>query len=118
MGNAWQDHLLFAVKNEGINLEVLKAFFRKTAIRGVEELVLRHPIGTMSRRMWFLYEYLTGNRLSVEDVRQGGCVQLVDESCQVARRPPYLRAHAVGFAFRRDSTVGPFHHHSAAGFVV
>jgi len=35
----WQSHLLFAVKNERIYLEILKAFFQKTAMPGVASIV-------------------------------------------------------------------------------
>ena len=82
--DSWQGNLIFALKNEGVNLEVLKAFFGKVGAKDIEEFVLCHPTGNVSRRVWFLYEYLTGVRLGLEDVKQGGYVKLVDEDVQVA----------------------------------
>ncbi len=80
----WQGHLLFAVKNEGVNLEVLKALFARVQEADLAELVSRHPTGATGRRIWFLYEYLMERKLPLGDVQQGGYVPLVDESVQVA----------------------------------
>ncbi len=67
----WQGHLLFAIKNEGANLEVLKAFFRVIDVRGMTLLVssARHSI--YIRRLWFFYEFLTGHELPVESLKTG-----------------------------------------------
>ena len=82
--DTWQGHLVFAVKNEGVNLEVLKALFARVKEADMTELVSRHPTGAIGRRIWFLYEFLTGRTLPLADVEQGGYVPLVDETVQVA----------------------------------
>lgn len=82
--DTWQGHLVFAIKNEGVNLEVLKALFERVPAADVEAFALRHPTSAVGRRIWFLYEFLTGRTLSIADVRQGGYVPLVDEALQVA----------------------------------
>ena len=82
--DTWQGHLHFAVKNEGVNLEVLKALFEKINASAIEELVLRHPTGAVHRRIWLLYEYLTDTRLTLPDIAQGNYIELVDEDRQFA----------------------------------
>ena len=82
--DTWQGHLLFAVKNEGANLEILKTLFEKIDASAIEELVRRHPTGAVHRRIWFLYEYLTDTRLALSDLAQGGYVSLIDEDKQFA----------------------------------
>ena len=82
--DTWQGHLVFALKNEGVNLEVLKALFERVPEVELEALVLRHPTGAVGRRIWFLYEFLTERTLAIADVQQGGYVPLVDEAVQVA----------------------------------
>ncbi len=82
--DTWQGHLLFAVKNEGVNLEVLKALFAKINALAIEELVSRHPTGSVHRRIWFLYEYLKDTRLALPDITQGGYVSLVADDKQFA----------------------------------
>lgn len=67
----WQEHLLFAIKYEGINLEVLKALFPKVDPDEMATLVSSTPHGIYTRRLWFLYEFLTGHELSVAALKSG-----------------------------------------------
>ncbi len=83
--NSWQGHLLFALKHEGVNLEVLKALFSVVSQSDVVDLVRIHPTGVFSRRVWALYELLTGQRLPLPDLKQGSYSLLVDEKHQIVR---------------------------------
>ena len=51
------DHLEFALKHEGINLEVLAAFFRRVDRNAFEEelsaAIRAQPLGQYRRRLWF-----------------------------------------------------------------
>lgn len=67
----WQGHLLFAIKYEGINMEVLKALFQKVDPCEMASLVSSTPHGIYTRRLWFLYEFLTGRELPVSALRTG-----------------------------------------------
>lgn len=80
----WQSHLSFAVRREGINVEVLRSFFGKAGSREMAGFVRMHPLGAVRRKMWFLYEFLMRERLDIPDVDKGGYVPLVDESLQYA----------------------------------
>ena len=74
-------HLEFAIKHEGVNLEVLAAYF---AARGpdIEAELAQHvaatPTGVFARRLWFFYEWLTGRRLPLPDMTMGNYQPLLD----------------------------------------
>ena len=80
-------HLEFALKYEGLNLSVLKALFETaTSSNTLVSLVRESPMGKYARRLWFLYEWLTGRRLEVPDLQgRPRAVPVVDSSFQVAR---------------------------------
>ena len=82
--DTWRGHLLFALRNEGVNLEVLKAFFQKIDQNAMLEFVKEHPTGSRHRRLWFLYESLTKTRLRISDAQRGNYVLLVDGRQQLA----------------------------------
>ena len=67
----WQGHLLFAIRHEGINLEVLRALFRKVSAEEMMSLISATPHSVYTRRLWFLYEFLTGSELPVKPLKTG-----------------------------------------------
>ena len=68
---SWQGHLLFAIRHEGINLEVLQALFRNVQATEMAVLVSSSPLSVYTRRLWFLYEFLTGSELPVPPLKSG-----------------------------------------------
>lgn len=76
--------LVFALKYEGINLLVFKKLFDVIPIKEIEALVQIEVLGQYSRRIWFLYEWLTDEKLSLPDLDRGNMVPLVDENLQFA----------------------------------
>ena len=68
---SWQSHLLFAIKHEGVNLEVLKALFQRIDMQDMSALVSASPHSVYVRRLWFLYEFLTEHELSVPPLKTG-----------------------------------------------
>ncbi len=77
-------HLTFALKWEGIDLAVLKRLFAETGPGPIAEVVEAAPSGSYARRIWFLYEWLTGERLDRPDARAGRYVPVVDPERQFA----------------------------------
>ncbi|MCY4314415.1 MAG: Fic family protein [Gammaproteobacteria bacterium] len=75
-------HLAFALRYEGIDLSVLNALFRKTPPAEIEQIVQGKPTGRYTRRIWFLYEFLTGETLNVLDLTKREYVDLVDSKTQ------------------------------------
>ena len=74
-------HLEFALKYDGMNLEILRAWFETLKVDEVEELegwVRDSPTSAYVRRSWFLYELLTGRALNLPDAAAGGYVPVLD----------------------------------------
>jgi hypothetical protein len=77
-----EDHLTFALKHEGLDLAVLKRLFLAVGAAEIEALVRAEPTGRYARRIWFLYEWLTGARLDLPDARAGTYVTALDPRLQ------------------------------------
>ena len=77
-------HLTFALKYEGLDLAVLKRLFLKTGPAAIQALVREKPTGSYARRIMFLYEWLTGRRLSLPDAAAGRYVPVLDPTQQWA----------------------------------
>ena len=77
-------HLTFAFRWEGVDLSVLDALFAKVSAGEVVEVVRAQPTGAFSRRLWFLYEWLTGDWLDLPDAGPARYVPVVDTRLQFA----------------------------------
>ncbi len=76
------NHLVFSIKYEGINLLFFKKLFESVDEIVIEELVRNEPLSQFSRRIWFLYEWLTQNTLNIPDLKEGNYISLLDENLQ------------------------------------
>ncbi|MDA4848777.1 Fic family protein [Hoeflea poritis] len=90
-----EDQLTFALKNEGLDLIVLKRLFQATGVGPIEEIVNATPTGSYARRIWFLYEWLTGERLDLPDAERGAYVEIVDPKQQYAGQNETSSRHRV-----------------------
>lgn len=79
-----EGHLTFALKYEGLDLAVLKRLFLATGPAPIEELVRETRTGGYARRLWFLYEWLTGETLNLPDAKAGRYVSVIDPGLQFA----------------------------------
>ena len=77
-------HLTFALKYEGLDLAVLKRLFEAAGPAEIEAAVRPKPTGSYARRVWFLYEWLTGHRLALPNAEVGRYVPVVDPEQQWA----------------------------------
>ncbi|MDT8394435.1 MAG: Fic family protein [Bacteroidales bacterium] len=75
-------HLTFALKYEGIDLLVLKKLFSKLNSEEIEHIVGYDSTSQYSRKIWFLYEWLTDKKLTFPDLKKGNYVDLLDDSLQ------------------------------------
>jgi Fic family protein len=75
-------HLTFALKYEGVDLAVLNALFKTVTSEDILHIVNKEPTGSYSRRIWFLYEWLTGKQLKIDDIHKGNYIDLIDDSLQ------------------------------------
>ena len=67
-GDKLGDHLEFALKYDGTNLALLTSAFRAMDVAEFTAYVRSKPTGKYARRLWYLYELVTGERLPVEDL--------------------------------------------------
>lgn len=77
-------HLEFAVKWEGVRLSVLSRLFQAIPGEEVARVVRNKPTGMYTRRIWFLYEWLTGRRLDLPDTGKVRSVPALDPGQQFA----------------------------------
>jgi Fic family protein len=90
-----EGHLTFALKHEGLDLCALKGLFEVVAPSQLESIVRATPTGGYARRIWFLYEWLTGRRLNLPDADQGRYVPAVDPTMQFGGDGVNSRRHLV-----------------------
>ena len=77
-GDTLGDHLQFALKYDGTNPAILASIFKKAPQKEILHYVESAPRGKYSRRIWFLYEMLTGLQLPLSDLKTGGYIDLLD----------------------------------------
>lgn len=75
---------MFALKWEGVDLAILAGLFKTVPAENVAATVRTKPTGSFARRIWFLYEWLTGRQLDVPDPGRVRMVPVVDPEQQVA----------------------------------
>ena len=90
-----QGHLTFALKYEGVDLAVLKALFEAIEPQEIIGIVRSGPTGAYSRRIWFLYEWLSETRLDLDDATQGNFVSLINDALQYPGPSRDSRRHRV-----------------------
>jgi hypothetical protein len=71
-------HLEFALKYDGTNLEILSALFEKIPEGELLGWIRSKPTGKYARRIWYLFELLTGKRLPLENLATANYVDLLD----------------------------------------
>jgi hypothetical protein len=90
-----EGHLTFALKNEGLDLGVLKALFHATGPGPIEAMVRATPTGSYARRAWFLYEWLLEATLDLPDAGRGAYALVVDPALQWATPGSTSSRHRV-----------------------
>ncbi|WP_299717378.1 Fic family protein [Tardiphaga sp.] len=77
-----EGHLTFALKNEGLDLAILKRLFLAVEEGAIVELVRQKPTGIYTRRIWFLYEWLLGRELKLSLTDKVSYVDAIDTDLQ------------------------------------
>jgi len=77
------ENLKFAMRYEPIDLGVLKAAFAQIDANEVEGWVKSETTGIYTRKLWYLYELLTGRVLDVPDVAPTGYADLLNPKLQL-----------------------------------
>lgn len=71
-------HLEFALKREGLHLQLLRTLLPQLPADELANYIKSKPTSVYARRIWFLYEEFSGQRLNLPDVTQGNYVDLLD----------------------------------------
>ncbi len=90
-----EGHLTFALKNEGVNLLVLKKLFEVIGPNPIENMVKDRPTSGYARRLWFFYEWLLENKLSLPGADKGSYVTALDPKQHYAAAGQNSRRHRV-----------------------
>lgn len=77
-GETIGDHLEFALKYDGINLGILSALFSVVSANEIALWIESKPTGKYTRKIWFLYEFLTGQTVPMNNVTQGNYIILLE----------------------------------------
>ena len=95
-GNEFGDHLTFALRHEDIDLLILKRAFDAIPQSVVEDFVRATPTGTLARRAWFFYEFLTGRILDLPDAAGDlTAVDLLSPGANFTGKPTLSKRHRV-----------------------
>lgn len=89
------ENLEFALKYDGINLEIIKAFFEKTKKNDIVSYIEKQPTGIYSRKIWYLYEFLMGDQLPLKDSHRIKYIDLVDPTIYFTTPGVKSPRHAV-----------------------
>jgi hypothetical protein len=72
------DHLAFALKYDGTDLALLAKLLPAIGADSITRWVQATPQGKYTRRIWYLFELLTGQRLLLADMTAGNYVDLLE----------------------------------------
>lgn len=83
------DHLVFALKYDGVDLAVLARLFRRIDRGQLGLRIETQPTSKYIRRLFFLFERLTGETLAISDLSKGKYIPVLDpdEHFVAAGRP-------------------------------
>jgi hypothetical protein len=74
---------------------VLAAFFAKVDRSALTAYITSRPTGQYTRRAWFLFEWLTQQRLEIDDLKSVPYVPLVDPDRFLTSSPNRSSRHAI-----------------------
>jgi hypothetical protein len=100
-GDTFGDHFGFALRHENLDLLALKRIFDAVPQDTVATFVRSAPTGAPNRRVWFLYEFMTGRMLDIKDVSGVSFTDLLDSRLYFTAAPVPSRRHKV-----RDNLLG------------
>ncbi len=94
-GETFADHLTFALRHEQLDLPLLVKILSAAPIDLITDYVRSAPSGQPNRRVWFLYEHLTGRPIEIPDAEQIAAIDLLDPKDYITGRPHLSKRHRV-----------------------
>ncbi len=99
--------LEFALKYDGTNLEILSTLFEKAPEEELLAYIRSKPTGKYARRLWYLFELLTGRRLPIEDLTTANYVDLLEADEYYTADPVQVRRQRVNDNLLGDARFAP-----------
>ncbi len=76
--NSVAEHIEFGLKYDHLNLDLLNSVFKQINVEELVTYIQSKPKGSNQRRIGYLYEFLTGKQLPVEDTGKTNYIDLID----------------------------------------
>ncbi len=89
------DHLEFALRNEGLNLFIIKKVLNKIGSLEITNYIKNKPTGKYTRILWYLYENFNKSLTILPDLQQGTYVNLLDSDDYYTNKPVRSSRHRV-----------------------
>lgn len=89
------EHLGVALKHEGVDLRVLDRLFQQDIEQELSAFIDANRAGLYTRRAWFLYEWMTGRKLSIEEPYGVSYIPLLDPNQYITRRGSRSVRHKI-----------------------
>ncbi len=86
--DSFAGHFEFGLKYEEIHLEFFARLFAAIGSAQIKAWCEKEPFGQYARRAGFFYEWLTGQRVDVPDVTNGGYVNAISKDAYLTRTVP------------------------------
>lgn len=80
-------HIEFMLKYDDLNLDLLSLIFFRLEEQELTNYILERPTGRYSRRMGYLYEWLTQKELKIEAIASGNYIDLLDPERYIIGMP-------------------------------
>ncbi|MCY7377222.1 MAG: Fic family protein [Pyrinomonadaceae bacterium] len=88
-------NIKFAMRYEPVDLEVWQAVFESIDEKWLEKQIKNEPTGIYTRRVWYLYELLSGKILDVADVPRTGAVDLLNPKLHITGPGKYIQRQKI-----------------------
>ncbi len=95
------DQLVFALRHEAVDLLILKRSFDRIPADELSRFITATPNGTLTRRIWFFYEILTGQRLDINNAPHVAAIDALNPKVYITGPVRLSKRHRV-----RDNLLG------------
>ncbi len=100
-------HLEFALKHDGTNLEILSVVFENAPEEELLAYIRSKPTGKYARRLWYLFELLTGKHLAIDDLTTANYVDLLEPDEYYTATPVQVRRQRINSNLLGDARFSP-----------
>jgi Fic family protein len=89
------ENLKFAMRYEPLDLGVWQAAFSKIETAEIETWIKSEPTGIFARKIWYLYELLTGKTLDIPDIAPTGYAELLNPKLHFTAMPKPIKRQRI-----------------------